>query len=124
MAGGPSQVHILGCFWFYVAAGAAEAGYEVTWVTSYDGGYAATASVSEQYLYSVYWALTTLTTVGYGDIVPANNMERAYCLFAMLIGAMMFGYMMSTIGVMVTQMDKEAQARTRRVPNRDRRATR
>ena len=45
--------------------------------------------------------LTTLTTVGYGDITPCNNIERAYCLFAMLVGAMMFGYMMSTIGSMV-----------------------
>jgi len=36
--------------------------------------------------------------------------ERYYCLFAMLIGAMMFGYMMSTIGSMVTTMDRQAAA--------------
>ena len=102
------MVHILGCFWFYVAAQAAAAGATTTWVREYDGGSAEDGDVSQQYLFSVYWALTTLTTVGYGDITPTNTMERYYCLFAMLIGAMMFGYMMSTIGSMVTQLDRQA----------------
>ena len=38
-----------------------------------------------------------------------------YCLFAELVGAMMFGYMMSTIGSMVTQMDREAQLKEDRM---------
>lgn len=24
------------------------------------------------YFYSMYWAITTLTTIGYGDLTPAN----------------------------------------------------
>ena len=104
------MVHMLGCFWFYVAATAEEAGEEVTWVMSYDGGSAYDAPVSKQYVYSVYWSLTTLTTIGYGDITPTNMHERYYCLFAMLIGALMFGYMLSTIGSMVSAMDRQAAA--------------
>lgn len=104
------MVHMLGCFWFYVAATAEEAGHEVTWVIVYDDGSAHEGPVSKQYVYSIYWSLTTLTTVGYGDITPTNMPERYYCLFAMLIGAMMFGYMMSTIGSMVTTMDRQAAA--------------
>ena len=102
------MVHILGCFWFYVAKQASDAGEEVTWVTSYDEGSAVDGPVSRQYIFSIYWALTTLTTIGYGDITPTNMAERYYCLFAMLVGAMMFGYMMSTIGSMVQQMDRQA----------------
>jgi len=102
-------VHLLGCFWFYVAWCAVEAGENASWILAYEEGAAYdTSEVSTQYLYSVYWALTTLTTVGYGDITPGNDLERAYCLFAMLVGAMMFGYMMSTIGSMVAAMDREA----------------
>lgn len=109
------MVHMLGCFWFYVGIQAMNQGEEVSWITEYDGGRALEGcdepdgcNVYRQYIYSIYWSLTTLTTVGYGDIVPTNMPERIYCLFAMLMGAMMFGYMMSTIGSMVTTMDKQA----------------
>ena len=63
-----------------------------TWVSTYDDGSALDADAGTQYLYSVYWALTTLTTVGYGDITPTNNLERLYSLFALLTGALVFGY--------------------------------
>jgi hypothetical protein len=56
-------MHLLGCFWFYIAL---TGGYEVTWISEYDHGSGLDKPVNVQYLYSVYWALMTLTTVGYG----------------------------------------------------------
>ena len=63
-----------------------------------------------KYVYSIYWALTTLTTVGYGDITPCNDIERNYTLLALLIGALVFGYMVSTIGALIAGMDRQASA--------------
>ena len=36
---------------------------------------------------SVYWAFTTLTTVGYGDFVPTNFSETCYALIVGALGA-------------------------------------
>jgi len=42
------------------------------------------------------WAFTTLTTVGYGDIVPHTTQERVFAMFLILAGAVTFGaYVMS-----------------------------
>ena len=40
-----------------------------------------------QYLVALYWSVQTLTTVGYGDVVPVNNSERAYVIIALTLGA-------------------------------------
>ena len=81
-----------------------------TWTEVYDDGRIAQPGVSTgvRYLYSVYWAVTTLTTVGYGDLVPQNDAERSYALAAMLCSALVFGYMISNIGSLVASMDRQA----------------
>eukprot|EP00747_Dinoflagellata_sp_TGD_P048469 gnl/TRDRNA2_/TRDRNA2_145624_c4_seq1.p1 gnl/TRDRNA2_/TRDRNA2_145624_c4~~gnl/TRDRNA2_/TRDRNA2_145624_c4_seq1.p1 ORF type:complete len:411 (+),score=81.43 gnl/TRDRNA2_/TRDRNA2_145624_c4_seq1:3-1235(+) len=46
---------------------------------------------------TIYWVFTTLTTTGYGDITPKNNLERAYCIVVMFGGALVFGYITGSI---------------------------
>lgn len=44
---------------------------------------------------ALYWAVTTLTTVGYGDITPKTNFSRLYTIVVMLGGVTTFGLLIS-----------------------------
>ena len=50
----------------------------------------------------------TRPQVGYGDITPTNNAERMYSLFSLLTGALVFGFMLSSIGALVAAIDRQA----------------
>ena len=103
--------HLLGCFWFYVGSAEPEdegsGTAEQSWLSVYDDGSALSAPVDRQYLYSVYWALTTLTTVGYGDITAQNDSERAYTMFALLVSAIIFAYLMGDVGALIASLDRQ-----------------
>ena len=49
------------------------------------------------YLTAAYWALTTLTTIGFGDVTPISNAERAVLLFVELMGVLFFGILLGSI---------------------------
>jgi CRP-like cAMP-binding protein len=67
-------------------------------------------STFDRYLCAVYWAITTMATVGYGDFVPTSNMERGYAMFAMIVGAAFYGYMIGIITSQVAEGDAHTKA--------------
>ena len=103
LAGVGYLMHVLGCFWFLLHMTHPDP--EHTWLAIYDGGSGVDAGVWTQYLYSVYWALTTLTTVGYGDIVAVNDRERTYALGTLAVGAVFYGFLLSTVTDLVRNAD-------------------
>jgi uncharacterized membrane protein YeaQ/YmgE (transglycosylase-associated protein family) len=57
-----------------------------------------------QYIYSLYWAITTIVTVGYGDITPQNEYEILVTIVIEVIGAAVFGYIINTIGMTMAEL--------------------
>ncbi|KAL4468855.1 hypothetical protein ABPG72_008782 [Tetrahymena utriculariae] len=63
----------------------------------------------EQYFYSLYWSITTLTTVGYGDIHIQNYQEAIFISIVMIIFSYVFAYSVSNIGVILQEIQKSSR---------------
>lgn len=93
-------VHLISCLWFFI--GRVSSDYE-NWIVKYK---IQDSEIGSQYLASFYWTITTLTTVGYGDILPANSIERFFCIFVMLGGVFFYSYTIGTITSVIGQIEK------------------
>lgn len=46
----------------------------------------------------MYWGSVTTLTIGYGDILPITNIERAYVILVALLSSIVFGFTITNIG--------------------------
>ena len=82
--------HYFGCFWYFVSID-----QETSWwkgIPLDDVN-----SLTSRYIASLYWAFTTMTTVGYGDITPTNADEKAYSILIMMLGATVFAFIVGSV---------------------------
>eukprot|EP00002_Diphylleia_rotans_P027803 TRINITY_DN5590_c0_g1_i3.p1 TRINITY_DN5590_c0_g1~~TRINITY_DN5590_c0_g1_i3.p1 ORF type:complete len:736 (-),score=147.16 TRINITY_DN5590_c0_g1_i3:1504-3711(-) len=95
--------HWFGCTWFFIAK--VEGLGENTWAhaAGLNGEDAFT-----QYLTSAYWALVVMTTVGFGDIVPVSNIERAFTIVTMITGVSIYATIFGNMATLIAQMDASA----------------
>jgi hypothetical protein len=56
---------------------------------------------------SCYYALTTLSTVGYGDYFPISNNERIIAVIIMLGGVAFFSYIMGNFIEIISNYEKK-----------------
>lgn len=88
-------LHWIACVWYWIATIGSDGG----WVSA--SGLAAEAD-SHKYVAALYFAVSTVATVGFGDITAVTLREKVVATITMLIGATIFGYMLSSISVMVS----------------------
>lgn len=58
--------------------------------------------------HGIYWAITTVTTVGYGDVVPVSNLGKMVGSFVMLMG---YGLIALPVGIIASAFAREIHSR-------------
>jgi len=86
------MLHIVACLWvFFISFG--EHDSHGSFITD---DYRS-MDVYNKYIHSLYFMITTLSTVGYGDISAKNPTEKVVCIIAMIMGVASFAYVTSTM---------------------------
>jgi hypothetical protein len=67
-----------------------------TWVGTLD-----LSSDAEVYIAALYFAVYTLTTIGYGDLIPQTPAQRVFVSFIMLSGALLYGYIIGAVSALL-----------------------
>ncbi|CAD8062190.1 unnamed protein product [Paramecium sonneborni] len=91
-----SFAHVMACILHYVGQLTVSTGQ--SWLLKYSID---EATIWVQYNYSIYWAIMTMVTVGYGDITATNQYEMLFINCMMLLSSGMFAYSMNSIGMIL-----------------------
>lgn len=59
----------------------------------------------ENYITALYWCVTTLTTIGYGDITPKTPPQIIFTMVVQIMGAGMYGYMIGNLASLIANLD-------------------
>lgn len=95
--------HIFACAWHYIAYDPLT-NHKGTWLEIY-------GLIGEswwiRYLYSFYYVVVAMNTVGFGDIVPQTYFERVYSIFFIYVACGIFAYTINCIGLILQDINKK-----------------
>ena len=93
--------HLCACIFSFIGR-FEEDELHASWLSAYD---LHQAGPGDQYIAALYFCVGSITTVGYGDIVPVNTGERAFVLCLMIIGSGYYGYIVASMGQLLESWD-------------------
>jgi hypothetical protein len=89
--------HMITCIWIYLA----KFNYP-NWLSRNN---LLDAGTAELYVASLYFHWVTIFTIGYGDILSSNSLERIYNSLLMFVGILVYSFAVSSLGNIVTNYD-------------------
>jgi len=107
--------HYMGCLWVYVGRQSVKRGAPSWFI---DNGIYPDFTVKDTkhgaevlsiYITAFYFCMTTMTSVGYGDISANNTQERAFAILILGVGCVMYALIVATLTTVI--MNKDANAR-------------
>jgi len=93
-------LHTTGCFWYFLSTMEDE-----NWVTKFGID---NESIFVKYIASIYFVLYVLVTVGYGNILPTNTLERTFTIIFMFFAVMMYSYIMGVLTYSFSKLNEKS----------------
>ncbi|MBA0766395.1 hypothetical protein Gotri_015443 [Gossypium trilobum] len=93
-------IHCAGCLYYLLADRYPQQGR--TWLGSVHPNFRET-SLWIRYISAMYWSITTMTTVGYGDLHAVNTMEMIFIIFYMLFNLGLTAYIIGNMTNLVCE---------------------
>jgi len=64
----------------------------------------------EVYIHAFYFVVTTMTTVGYGDMSANTTVERIFCIVLMVLGVIVFTFISGALSSVLSNFDSSTAA--------------
>eukprot|EP00736_Rhodelphis_marinus_P007637 Rmarinus@m.3765 len=90
-------IHLTACGWYLSASigSTGDESFDDNWLEAYWGE--TEISHSARYITSLYWAVSTITTVAYGDVTPVTTREMVTAMVFMCTGGYVFAFIVGNM---------------------------
>ena len=96
--------HFLACLWVTEVNLLLSASY-----TSWSKSYGVENYWVDEYVAALYWVVQTMTTVGYGDVRPENQLERLIATMVMVVSALFWGYIVASMASIISSFSAQSE---------------
>ena len=100
--------HWMACFYYLAGTMNEPSTQHESWINSHE--YPEYYSFWDMYVLALYWAIMTITTIGYGDVPSGTTTERVVSIFCMILGACLYSYIVGTVTTVVQGLDISRRA--------------
>lgn len=91
--------HWIACLWIFI--GNLSIAGPNSWIASMD---VQDETASVVYVTALYWSLTTMVSLGYGDVKPTNTTEIYFGSFAVVVASVVLQYLLGNITAFIAEM--------------------
>ena len=111
--------HLIACLWLHVgiasivdqdALGLDDSGAQLgkNWMLQEYGTLSNALAVGQRrYIDATYWVFVTVSSVGFGDILPISTSEREFTCATIVFGSFLYAYIIGTFTNMISNMGQD-----------------
>jgi len=104
--------HLQACLWALLSSLTDNGNGEITWLRSFELEFETIHGARpvpwDAYVAALYWSAMTITSIGYGEMLPVNTGERFICSLMMLASGMVWTFVLSTLAGVAATLNPNA----------------